>query len=311
EGRGRDLRLALGERLLAADLVLEATELAGRVEHVDRTDGVLHLGLRLGDLGACQQLAALGLELAELVLHAVQAALELVDDLGLRGDLRLGGAGLALGADLTLQGDLGKAVELVGIRGVARAAQLIGRAAGGARLVAPLAGGADVLLVVALEQTQVADGLGDRRLGIRDVVRVVADELIDHLLRVLGLVEERVDVRADERGDASEDGFLGHGVIPFLLGWLSVVIESREGHRSEAAAASAAAAAEAAESADGDAASAAASDEAAASAAAAAAQDAAAEAAFAAAPAGDRADDDAAEQGSQRRVAAPSAAGPA
>src|SRR5690606_12054625 len=36
-----DLGLALGERLLATDLVLEAAELAGGVEHVDRADRIL------------------------------------------------------------------------------------------------------------------------------------------------------------------------------------------------------------------------------------------------------------------------------
>ena len=64
------------------------------------------------------------------------------------------------------------------------------------------------------EQAQVADGLGDRGLGVGDRVGVIANELIEHLLRVLGLVEERIDVRADEGRDPTEDGLLGHAGFP-------------------------------------------------------------------------------------------------
>ena len=71
-------------------------------------------------------------------------------------------------------------------------------------------GGLDVLLVVALEQAQVADRLGDRRLGVGDAVGVVPHQLVEHLLRVLGGVEDRVDVRPHEGGDSAEDGLLRH-----------------------------------------------------------------------------------------------------
>jgi len=65
--------------------------------------------------------------------------------------------------------------------------------------------------VVGLGQAQVADRLGDGLLGLGDRVRVVAHHLVEHLLRVLGLVEQRVDVRLRQLGDASEDGlFLCH-----------------------------------------------------------------------------------------------------
>jgi hypothetical protein len=117
---------------------------------------------------------------------------------------------LALGADLTLESDLGQVVELVGVGGVAARAHLIGLAAGGEGLVAPLGRSLDVFLVVALEQAQVADGLRDRGLGVGDAVRVVANELVDHLLRVFRRVQQGVDVRADEGRDTSEDGLLGH-----------------------------------------------------------------------------------------------------
>ena len=85
------------------------------------------------------------------------------------------------------------------------AAVFVGLAARGDGLVAPLGRGLDVLLVIALEQAQVADRLGDRGLGVGDVVREVSDELVEHLLRVLGGVEHRVDVRLQEGRDAAKD----------------------------------------------------------------------------------------------------------
>src|SRR6478735_6430490 len=52
EARRGELGLAAHDRLLAADLVLEASDVARRVEDVDRLDRVLHLLLRLRRLGA-------------------------------------------------------------------------------------------------------------------------------------------------------------------------------------------------------------------------------------------------------------------
>jgi hypothetical protein len=61
---------------------------------------------------------------------------------------------------------------------------------------------------------QVAQGLGDRVLSLDDGVGVVADQLVDHLLRVLSLVEERVDVRLGELGNAAHDRLLlSHDVL--------------------------------------------------------------------------------------------------
>ncbi len=141
-----------------------------------------------------------------------QAVLELRDHLGLRGDHRLGVLGLLLELELLAQRDLGEVVEPVGVDGVARGAQLVGLGRGGDGLGAPLGGGGDVLGVVGLGQAQVADRDGDRVLGLGDRVRVVPDHLVEHLLGVLGAVEQGVDVRLGQLGDAPEDGLLlGHG----------------------------------------------------------------------------------------------------
>ena len=195
--------------LLAADLLLEATDLARRVHDVDRLHGVVHLLLGLRGLRAGDELVALARELAELRAHAVEALLELVDDLVLRRDGRLGVLRLVLGRDLLAEGDLREVVELVGVGGVATGAQLVALGARREGLATPVAGGLDVLLVVLLHEAQVADGLGDGALGLRDAVRVVTHELVEHELGVLGGVEERVDVRAQQLADATEDGLLG------------------------------------------------------------------------------------------------------
>ena len=89
-------------------------------------------------------------------------------------------------------------------------AQLVRPARRGLGLVAPLGRGRARLARVVLDQAQVADRLGDRLLGLGDVVREVADQLVEHLLRVLGAVEDRVDVGADELADAPEDRGLCH-----------------------------------------------------------------------------------------------------
>ena len=198
-------------RLFTADLVFEAADLARRVEDVDRLHGVLHLSLRVGRLRAGDELGALVLELDQLLLHAVEARLQLVDDLGLRGDLRLGGLRLVLGRDLAAEGDLREVVELVGVCRIAGCTELIALAARREGLLAPLARGFDVFAVIVFEQAQVADGLGDRGLGVGDRVREVAHDLVQHQLGVLGLVDEAVDVGSQQLRDPSEDGLLCHG----------------------------------------------------------------------------------------------------
>src|SRR5690606_41852577 len=62
-------------------------------------------------------------------------------------------------------------------------------------LVAPVAGLLEVRGVVLLGEAQVADRHGHRLLGLDDRVREVAHELVEHLLRVLRAVDERVEVR--------------------------------------------------------------------------------------------------------------------
>ena len=68
------------------------------------------------------------------------------------------------------------------------------RSRGGLGLDHPLTTGLAGLARVVLHQPQVADGLRDGLLRLCDVVREIPDELVEHLLRVLGLVEERVHV---------------------------------------------------------------------------------------------------------------------
>src|SRR5215203_1116844 len=211
EARGGQFRLTANDGLFTADLVFEAADLARRVEDVDRLHGVLHLALRIGRLRACDEFGALVLELDQLLLHAVEARLQLVDDLGLRGDLRLGGLRLVLGRDLAAEGDLREVVELVGVRRVTACTELIALAARREGLLAPLARGFDVFAVIVFEQAQVADGLGDRGFGVGDRVREVAHDLVQHQLGVFGLVDEAVDVGSQQLRDPSEDGLLCHG----------------------------------------------------------------------------------------------------
>jgi hypothetical protein len=105
---------------------------------------------------------------------------------------------------------LGEVVELVGVDRVAAGAQLVGLRARGERLAAPVVRGRDVLLVVLLDQAQVADGLRHRALGLGDAVRVVAHHLVEHECGVLRLVEQGVDVGLRQLGDAPEDRLLSH-----------------------------------------------------------------------------------------------------
>ena len=163
-------------------------------------------------LGPGHQLIALAGQFVELALHLVEAVLELVHHLGLGRDARLGGLGLVLGAHLALQGHLGQVVELLGIADVALRPVFVGLARGCEGLFAPVLGVADVLVVVVLEHAQVADGLGHGGLGLRDVVRVVTDHLVQHFLRILGLVQQRIDVCLRQLRHAAENGLLNHGV---------------------------------------------------------------------------------------------------
>src|SRR5690606_32159414 len=71
---------------------------------------------------------------------------------------------------------------------------------------------------VLLGEPQVADRHGDGLLRLDDRVRVVAHELVEHLLRVLRAVQEGVDVGPRQLGDAAQDALLlGHGV-PLVVG---------------------------------------------------------------------------------------------
>ena len=94
--------------------------------------------------------------------------------------------------------------------------ELVGPAACGACLVAPLGARLAGFAGIVLEQPQVADGLRDGLLGLGDVVGEVPDQLIKHLLRVFRRVEDRVDVRPDQLPDAPEDRGLCHCCLPVV-----------------------------------------------------------------------------------------------
>src|SRR5690606_13809305 len=65
-----------------------------------------------------------------------------------------------------------------------------------------------------------------RPLGLGDVVRVVADHLVEHLLRVLGGVEHGVDIRPSQLRYASKDRLLGHVVLPLWSSSIEFVAAS-------------------------------------------------------------------------------------
>ena len=159
--------------------------------------------------------AAAGLEVLELGLHRGQAGLELLDRLVLLGESRLGPRDLALVLDLTAQRHAREVVELERAVRVALAAQLLRLMGSSSRLAAPLCHGVPIGLQVGFGHPHVGDRLGDRLLRLGDGVGVVADELVQHLLRVLRAVQEGVDVGACELADAAEDGLLlGHVIDP-------------------------------------------------------------------------------------------------
>ena len=210
ERRGRDFLHPARHRLFAADPLFEPVEVAGRVHDRDVPHGLLDLALRRGHLGAADQLVALADQLLALHAQLVEPVLELVGQLGLLGDLDVEGADLLFEAELAPDRDLGEPVEAVGLGGIALGTELVGAPAGGDSLVAPLARRFACLAGVVLEEAQVADGLGDGLLGLGDVVREVPDELVEHLLGILGAVEHRVHVGAHQLPDAPEDRCLCH-----------------------------------------------------------------------------------------------------
>ena len=162
--------------------------------------------------GTVDQLIALGRQLVKLTLHLVEPALELVDNLVLLGQGRFLGLDGGLGSHLPLKSEPGECIELVGVHTVPGCPEFVGFAGRGNSLVSPTAGvvyGADV---VVLSHPEVADGLGDGGLGFTDVLRVVADHLVQHLLRVFGGVQEGVDVGLGELGNAGENTLLHDGL---------------------------------------------------------------------------------------------------
>ena len=159
------------------------------------------------------QLITLVLQLVELGTHLVQAVLELVHDLGLRSQLGLESLGSLLCLHLLAQSNLSEVVELVSVGDVASGAELICLVRSGQSLGAPLLSFLEVLCVVLFQQSQVANSLGDGGLCLTDAVGVVANHLVQHLLRVLGSVEQGVDVCLRQLCDSTEDSLLSHDFL--------------------------------------------------------------------------------------------------
>ena len=205
-------------RLFAADLLLEAAELARRVEQVDALHGVGDLLLRVRGLGAGDELVALGVSSPSLPRMPSRPFLSWSTTSF--WDAMVGSAFLAsFSAVICLPiAILASLSNLSASSALAGRAQLVALGARGESLAAPVGGGLDVFGVVLLHEAQVADGLRDGALGLGDAVRVVTHQLVEHHLRVFGLVEQGVDVRAQELRDAPEDGLLCHGVPFFVVG---------------------------------------------------------------------------------------------
>lgn len=186
----RDLGLAGRVGLRAPYAILAPRDLRRRVEDADPRDRPLHEVLRVCGLLPGHQGVAPGLEIGQLLLHGDQARLEVLHDvrLGREKGLRVGGA--AVRGDLLGDRQPSEVVVLLRVRGVAGGTHLVGPPRRRCGLLPPARGGDEVGGVVLLGHAQVADGLGDRVLGLSDGVRVVANKLVEHRARVLGVVEE-------------------------------------------------------------------------------------------------------------------------
>ena len=116
----------------------------------------------------------------DLVLELPEGDLELLDRLLLGLPLGLELAGVALVLLLADEGLLGEVVPV--------------GADGEHGLLLPVLGQALVLGGLALELLLVGDGHGDGFLGFDHLLVHVEDELIEHLLGILGLADEVVDI---------------------------------------------------------------------------------------------------------------------
>src|SRR5687768_12827492 len=158
--RRRDLLHAPDLRLLAPDLLLEAGQLARRVEDRGALEGLLHLALCLRHLRPAHQLVALLDQLLAASAELVQAILELAGELRLLRPLRLERLGLALEAELPAERDPGELVEPIRLRRVPRGAQLVGAPGRGGCLAAPFRDRVASLAGIVLDEPQVPDRLG-------------------------------------------------------------------------------------------------------------------------------------------------------
>jgi hypothetical protein len=73
------------------------------------------------------------------------------------------------------------------------------------RLLLPVLRGLVLGLHLVLEALFVGDRAGHLLLGLRQLIAHVDDDLVQHLLRILGLRDQVVDVGLEQRGDAVED----------------------------------------------------------------------------------------------------------
>src|SRR5205085_11872646 len=69
------------------------------------------------------------------------------------------------------------------------------------RLAHPLRDLRLVLLLLLRQQMLVGDGDGDLRLHLHHLILHVENHLLEHLLRILGLVDEVIEIRANESGN--------------------------------------------------------------------------------------------------------------
>jgi hypothetical protein len=154
----------------------------------DRHLRVARLAERAGAAMLDQQRLALRLGLGELLFELAERRLERRHLRALIGDLLPEAVHRPLAGFLTLQRRTGQVV----LAAIDR--QL--------RLAQPLGGLLVVFLLFLLEHVLIRDGNRDLCLDLQQLILHIENDLLDHLRRVLRLVDEIVQVRLHERADA-------------------------------------------------------------------------------------------------------------
>jgi len=183
-----ELRLRLAYRFVARDLVLHPLERAQGGTVANRDPCVARLAERAGAAVLDEQRLALGLGFAKLLFELAERRLQGGDLRTLVGDLLAEALGGPLAALLALEGRPREVVLFAIDR------QL--------RLAQPVGGLFVVLLLLLLEHVLIRDRNRDLRLHLQQLVLHVENHLLDHLRRVLRLVDQVVQVRSDERAHA-------------------------------------------------------------------------------------------------------------